>query len=390
MRDRSNNILGGASCKTRRRKCLRLFVMRIQGTIFIGPQLAFDFSRVGLIHSNIPLGQVMSQSSRIVVLSALLVGVASVASADALVNQIVPVAQYRIQEDSRLSTPFGLAYDSVNNIIWVNSLNSTGRLMGITPYNSFTAGQIAGFPTVGGVKTVNIPFFEGITPLGAVGGNGNFEALGFHTTTGGIAVNNSATARVMTIAPFSGAVISASIGPGTAAFFDGLDVEGNDIYASPEDGSGRTYKNGAIFLSSAAQRDVSPPLAAGGTIGRWAGVEAITALGLIFTVAGDINVFPFRSVASYDLLGTLIAIDPDGDANFGPRLEDFAFDGRFLYGTDHSNQRVLVFDITGPGGLQVPEPASMALWGCVGLAGLAVTAARRRRARNAARTSAAV
>ena len=78
------------------------------------------------------------------------------------------------------------------------------------------------------------------------------------------------------------------------------------------------------------------------------------------------------------MAGNLIAVDPDGSP-FAVRLEDLAFDGRYLYGSDFGTNRVFVFDIVGPGGLAVPEPASLAVWSLLGVAGCGWAARRWRK-----------
>ena len=77
----------------------------------------------------------------------------------------------------------------------------------------------------------------------------------------------------------------------------------------------------------------------------------------------------------------------DGDL-VAARWEDLAFDGRYLYAADlrgnadgfGPNGDIYVFDITGPGGTAgVPEPALLAVWLLLGLAGVGGAKWRRRR-----------
>ena len=141
--------------------------------------------------------------------------------------------------------------------------------------------------------------------------------------------------------------------------------------------------NGVVFLDNTnpAQTDINPP-SAGNTITRWSGIEAVTSLGFIYTVAEvDLGAGPVgRTIATYDLAGNLFAVDPDGSP-FATRLEDLAFDGRYLYSGSIGDARIFVFEIVGPGGTTpIPEPASCVVWGIIaGITGLVFVRRRRRR-----------
>ena len=118
----------------------------------------------------------------------------------------------------------------------------------------------------------------------------------------------------------------------------------------------------------------------GTSIVRWAGIEAVSSLGSIYTVAGTNAGTAPRTIATYDLAGNLVAVDPDGSP-FAQRLEDMAYDGRYLYSGSLGDSRIFVFDIVGPGGTVpgvIPEPSTFALGG-IALVGLALVAWRRRR-----------
>lgn len=313
-------------------------------------------------------------------LSALLFFCASFTSAAPLSNQIVPIAQY-------IAAPgaFGLAYDNVNNRIWSSNVNGSTTLSGWIPYNSFTPAQIAGFPVVGGIQ--QIPFATGTSGQTTTAPNGGAQALGFfggqlYMHTGG----NPGVIR--SFDPITGANLANALVPTADAlisFMDGLDVDAaGNIFYSPEPAlSGRdSFMNLTKFLdnTSAGQTDINPP-SLFNFVTRWAGIEVVDELGRVYTVA-ELDGGSGRSIATYDLLGNLIAIDPDGSP-FAARLEDLAFDGRYLYGTDFANNTIFVFDVVGPGGLTIPEPASMGVWAIAGIAG--GIAAWRRRARAARR-----
>ena len=74
-----------------------------------------------------------------------------------------------------------------------------------------------------------------------------------------------------------------------------------------------------------------------------------------------------RTIATYDLAGTFIAVDPDGSP-FATRLEDLAYDRRYLYGVSIGDSRIFVFDIVGPGST-IPEPSTLVLF-LVGILGV--------------------
>lgn len=283
----------------------------------------------------------------------------STALAVPLANNIVPIAQYTLTDGS-----FGLAYDSVNNLMWSNPLGG-GTLQGFKPLSSFTPAQLAALPVIGGVMQI-----DGTNPLYLLGSTpspSGFKAMAFDPTyLGGRLVMDDSAGGLISFAPLTGAVDGPlySATSGCVSFCDGLDISaGGTIYASPEDGSENSYRNGLIFLdkTSAAQTDMNPTWTAGGAgmITRWAGVEVIDALGRIYAVS-EVDFGGNRTISTYDLAGTLLAVDPDGNP-FAGRLEDLAFDGRYLYGTDFPDNSIFVFDITGPGGLAMPEPGSLAL-----------------------------
>jgi hypothetical protein len=301
------------------------------------------------------------------------------AQAAPMANQLVPIAVYQ-----GYASPFGLAYDPGNNVMWIKDTGG-GPLRAITPFNAFTPAQIASFGPAG-PNGVVVPFAASNTGLTTpnVFGQGA-QALGFYN--GQIVMHRGGGNPIGSFDPVTGGNVNGNLFspmPAGTSFLDGLDVDAaGNFYFSPEPAStgGDSYRNSAIFLNNAnaAQTDVSPPAPGVAMIVRWAGIEEITSLGLVFTVADTGGNSPFRTIATFDLLGNLIAVDPDGSP-FASRLEDLAFDGRYLYGTDFATNQIFVFDIVGPGGLQpVPEPASMLAWGLLTGVGLAGYRLRRRK-----------
>jgi len=297
----------------------------------------------------------------------------SVASAAPVVNQIVPVAVYQNQPGA-----FGLAYDSVNNVVWVSSINGGSRYS-VNPFNSFTAALIASFPVGANGSIVSAAAYTtGLTTPNVFGQGA--QALGFFG--GQIVEHRGGALPIGSYDPITGANVNGNffspLPPGTS-FLDGLDVDAaGNVFYSPEPAAtgGDAYLNAAIFLnnSNAAQTQDGAAL----NIVRWSGIEL--AAGSLFAVADSIGTSG-RTIARYDpVTGALLGYDPDGSP-FAIRLEDLAFDGRYLYGSDFGTNQIFVFDIIGPGGLApVPEPASLALWSILGLTG-GIGAWRRRKAK---------
>lgn len=292
-----------------------------------------------------------------------------------LTNQFVPVGVIDTATSSAQDA-FGVAYDSANDLIWASSV---GTIHAFTPFKNLSIGLL---PIDGLTGLPVLAASVGTTP-NPIGGI--FQALGFDAAGGQIVRHDPGAQDVKGFDPFTAASFGTFfsdpvIGAIGTSFFDGLDVEGSDVFWSPElSGTGRdSYKNGTKFLddTSAAQTDISSVSSIGSTITRWAGIEAVTALGTVYTVA-EVDLGAGRTVATYDLTGSLIAVDPDGSP-FATRLEDLAFDGRYLYGGSIGDARIFVFEIVGPGGTRaIPEPVTAGL-SLLSLAGVAAAATRRR------------
>jgi hypothetical protein len=256
-------------------------------------------------------------------------------------NQLIPVGVINTAVAPNAQDAFGVAYDSANDVIWATS---GGVIEAFTPFNNLNIGAlpidgVTGLP----VLTANV----GTTPNPGSG----IEALGYNAATGQLLMHVGT--NILAFDPFTGLNSNVFFPAVGGSFFDGLDKDGADVYWSPEDGSRDSIKNGAIFLDNTvvAQTDMTGVWVGPGfpTITRWAGVEK--ANNFIYTVGEvDFGGGGKRTIGTYDLAGNFFAVDPDGSP-FAVRLEDMAFDGRYLYSGSIGDSRVFVFDIVGPGGL---------------------------------------
>jgi len=271
-------------------------------------------------------------------------------------NQLVPVAVINTAASASVDA-FGVTYDPVNDLIWANP-SGGGLIHQYTPLKNLVIGAL---PIDGVTGLPELAVTSGApTPL-APSGLGNFQAIGFDSVSGQIVLHQPSDDTMQGIDPFTGLnktpysspAIDAAILAAPTSFFDGFDIEGTDAYWSPEPAVSRdAFKNAAIFLDNTnpLQTDISAVWIGNGgpTITRWAGIEA--ANNFVYAVS-EVSLGADRTVATYDLAGNFVAVDPDGSP-FAQRLEDLAFDGRFLYGASLGDSRIFVFDIVGPGGLQ--------------------------------------
>jgi hypothetical protein len=344
----------------------------------------------------------------IVTALALALGAAGTANAAPIVGQLVPVAAY-INTDH----PFGLAYDSANNLIWYTRGDSgDNQVHSVKPFKDYTAAEIALMPlNADGVRLIRngsgpAPTPGGQNDVGGVfipagpGGSGagaHFSALAYDASTGKLVQTSSGS--TVAYNPLTGASQAPVAGYGTG-FADGLDTDGANKWFSPD--AGDIFLNTVLFADNAnvAQRVTT---ATGSTIGNqgagWSGVEQVGSDVFAVAVITGADVGRSRTIVRFDLAGALVGFDPDGDP-VAARWEDLAFDGQFLYAADLRGNAdaglpgdtnigdIYVFAVTGglavcgnPGqpaceGGGVPEPASLVLL-AAGLIGLAAWRMRR-------------
>jgi hypothetical protein len=290
---------------------------------------------------------------------------------------------------------FGIAYDSVNDIIHYAQGDAGDNLVHtVQAFKNYTAAEIAALPLVNGIPALSLVASQhdvaGTTNPGGSGGLGSgahFSALAFNSATGQLV--QTASGDVRAYDPFTAANQTTIPNTGSG-FADGLDFDGTNRWFSPDIGD--IFKNGALFIDNAdPSKTVLPGWSGLGseTGFGWSGVEQVD--GSLFAVAvqdfGDAG--RTRTIVRFDAVtGELLGFDPDGDP-IAARWEDLAFDGRFLYAADLRGNAdgllvpgdIYVFGVTGglnPGPGQVPEPASLGMF-VIGASLIGLTMMRRRR-----------
>jgi hypothetical protein len=277
-----------------------------------------------------------------------------------VVNQIQLVAVY-----TDCDHPFGMGYDSTRNLMWYTRGDSGDSLIhSIKPFKSFTAAERAALPNVGGILEISPA--AGQTDVAGTTNPASFGSIGAHFA--GLAYDAASDRLVMVggnnnlhaFQPITGANLDTNFRPGTAtdSFADGVDVDGNTVWFSPDASS--IFKDGNLLIS---QSDSTKKIKmSDGAIadqqGGWSGVEQVGNQLFAVAVLTFNDVGRSRTIARFNpTTGELLGFDPDGD-EAAARWEDLAFDGQFLYAADLRGDfnstgprgDIYVFGITGEGG----------------------------------------
>ena len=329
----------------------------------------------------------ISKSIFAVVIGASAAAMAVPAWAVPVSGQFVPVGVY-----INTQSVFGLAYDSVNDVIHFSQGDSGDNLVHtVKPFKNYTPAEIAALPLINGIpalsNAVAMLDVAGTTNPGGSGGSGSgahFSALAFNQATGQLVQTSSGNVRAYD--PFTAAneVSIPNVGSG---FADGLDFDGPNRWFSPDVGS--INNNGVLFISDSDATKTTLPVWTG--LGNaqglgWSGVEQVGNSLFAVAVQSGSDIGRSRTIVRFDATtGELLGFDPDGDP-IAARWEDLAFDGSFLYAADLRGNAdglgvagdIYVFQVTGGLRPGVPEPATLGLvLIAASLAGL--TGIRRRR-----------
>jgi hypothetical protein len=292
-----------------------------------------------------------------------------------VINKIQPVAVYLETHGA-----FSLAYDTQHNLMWYTPGDQFGgTIHSLKPFKSFTAAEIASLPSgtgaLAGVKLISTG------PNGTGGGAGQMDVAGSTNPPGGANFDTLAydskihqlvlnQGHLVSFDPFTAAHLNDNYAPNAGSgFADGLDVKGNTIWFSPDQGV--INKNGVLFASpnNAAQIVHKAQGAVSDQEFGWSGVQDVTTANghSLFAVAvlnENDQSGKSRTIVRFDPnTGALLGFDPDPNP-VAARWEGLGFDGRYLYAADlrglkvnpsHVEGNIWVFDVGGQGGT-VPPP----------------------------------
>ena len=272
-------------------------------------------------------------------------------------GQITPVAVY-----TDTTSAFGIAYDINHNLMWFSQGDSGDNLAhSFKPFKSYTAAEIAAFPLLNGIPQITpaagLLDVAGTTSVTGSGGSGSgvhFSELGYDAVSGQLVASTSGALK--SFDPFTGANLNLNYRPfpNHSGFVDGLDIDGANVWFSPD--AANIYKNGVLFASTGNAAQKVP-----GQGNGWSGVEQVGDFVFATAVLNGNDVAGSRTIVKFDLSGNLLGYDPDGDVK-AARWEGMAFDGRYLYAADlRGNENgtgaigdIYVFDATG--GIALPPP----------------------------------
>lgn len=317
----------------------------------------------------------------------------SPAEAVPVAGQFAPIAVYRNTDH-----PFGLAYDSANNLMWYSRGDTGDDLVhSLKAYKDYTAAEKDAFPAFGSVRYISLADGKndvaGTTNPGGSGGSGlgaHFSALAYNATSGQLLQTSSGDVRAYDPLTALNQTTVAGFGIG---FADGLDMDGANRWFSPD--AGNIYKNGVLFAStsnSAQMLSISMGAAYDQTMG-WSGIEQVGDSLFAVAVLTGFDAGRSRTIVRFDAnTGELLGFDPDGDP-VAARWEDLAYDGQYLYAADLRgnagdfgvNGDIYVFGVSG--GLNIcgqlgqpacptPEPETLPLL-ALGLLSLAIALRRK-------------
>ncbi len=294
-----------------------------------------------------------------------------------VVNKIQPVAVYLETHGA-----FSLAYDTQHNLMWYTPGDQFGgTIHSLKPFNSFTPAEIAALPSgtgaLAGVKLISTG------PDGTGGGAGQLDVAGVTNPPGGANFDTLAydskihqlvlnQGHLVSFDPFTAAHFNNSYAPNAGTgFADGLDVKGNNVWFSPDQGV--IYKNGVLFAtpSNPAQTVHQSQGAVSDQEAGWSGVQDVTTANghSLFAVAvlnENDQSGKSRTIVRFDPnTGALLGFDPNPNP-VAARWEGLGFDGRYLYAADLRGLKVnpsgiegniWVFDVGGQGGTIPPPPS---------------------------------